>query len=212
MRSRRRQAGFTLIEVLVALVVFAISVVGLVALESRSIEAQRAAANMREGERVAQEVMQELMSKGFVELIQRDFEGNTDPGFPYFDTAGTAGNRLYHFRRPPADIPNTDDVIGSRPGQYIVFRTVDWVVDATAGVPNPPVGQPEDVHALELDVLVMWIDDTNPSMPPPDGQRTLDLTPQMTVPGDPAYAPHVQYVRLRTVRVNDAVLTVPPPP
>ena len=209
---RRRQAGFTLIEVLVALVVFAISVVGLVALESRSIEAQRAAANMREGERVAQEVMQELMSKGFVELIQRDFQGTTDPAFPYDDSAVAPGDRLHHFRRPPADIPNTDNVIGSRPGQYIAFRTVDWVVNAAAGVPNPPIGQPENVNALELDVLVMWIDDTNPSIPPPDGQRTIDLTPQMTVPGDPAYAPHVQYVRLRTVRVNDAVLMLPPPP
>jgi hypothetical protein len=156
--------------------------------------------------------MQELLSKGYLELIARDFEGNPNPSFPYDDSGVNAGNRLHHFRRPPADIATTADVIGARPGQYIAFRTVDWVVDATVGVPNPPLGQVFDVHALELDVLVMWIDDTNPSMPPPEGQRTIDLLPAMTIPGDSAYAPHVHYVRLRTVRVNDAVLTLPPPP
>ena len=44
----RVQAGFTLMEVLVALAVFAISVVGLVALEARSIESQRASREIRE--------------------------------------------------------------------------------------------------------------------------------------------------------------------
>ena len=205
-----RQRGFTLIEVLVALVVFAISVVGLVALESRSIEAQKSAANMREAERVAQEAMQELMTHGFLELVQRDFSGNNDPMFPYDDSLVAPGTRLAHFRRPPVDLPSTTDVVGSVPGQYIVFRTVDWIIDTPTAPPNPPVGQPEDVHALSLDVLVMWIDDTNPSMPPPDGQRTIDLLPAMTVPGDPSYAPHVGYVRLRTVRVNDSVLEPPP--
>ena len=48
---KTRQSGFTLVEVLVAIVVFAIAIVGLVAIEGRSIEAQRASAYLREGER-----------------------------------------------------------------------------------------------------------------------------------------------------------------
>jgi prepilin-type N-terminal cleavage/methylation domain-containing protein len=208
---RRSQRGFTLIEVLVALVVFAISVVGLVALESRSIEAQKAAANLREGERVAQETMAQLQAKSFLELITRDFAGTVDPSFPYTDDDTTAP--IANFRRPPADLPTTTSVPGSVTGQYKVFRTVDWVFDANDAPPNPPVGVPDKVRALQLEVLVLWADETDPTYPAGSTLGTAYRTDQLQAAwaGDPSY-PWVGYVRLRTVRVNDAVLDVTPLP
>ncbi len=206
--ARRTQRGFTLIEVLVALVVFAISIVGLVALESRSIEAQKAAANLREGERVAQDAMAALQSKGFLELVRRDFAGNPDPAFPYQDTDETA--QLASFRRPPADLDPATNVPGSVDGQYRIFRRVDWVVDAIDPPDNPPVDAADRVRALELEVLVMWVDDTDPTYPGATSgatYRTDALQPEWA--GDPNY-PWVGWVRLRTVRVNDAVLNPAP--
>jgi prepilin-type N-terminal cleavage/methylation domain-containing protein len=201
----RSQRGFTLIEVLVALVVFAISIVGLVALESRSIEAQKAAANLREAERVAQQTMADLQAKGFLELVQQDFAGAPDPTFPYADTAATA--QLHPFRRPPADMDSTTNVPGSVDDQYRVFRTVDWIIDAIDPPPNPPSGMPDMVRGLQLEVIVLWIDDTNPGYPADSSARTSDLVPAWA--GDPT-RPWVGYVRLRTVRVNDAVLNPTP--
>jgi prepilin-type N-terminal cleavage/methylation domain-containing protein len=201
----RNQRGFTLVEVLVALVVFAISIVGLVALESRSIEAQKAAANLREGERVAQEAMSDLQARGFLQLVRQDFAGVLDPTFPYRDDDDTA--QLVAFRRPPADIDSAVNVPGSVDGQYKVFRTVDWVVDAVNPPPNPPGADASLVRALEVEVLVMWVDDTNPTFPADSSVKTADL--DYTWAADPA-RPWVGYVRLRTVRVNDAALNPAP--
>ena len=201
----RNQRGFTLVEVLVALVVFAISIVGLVALESRSIEAQKAAANLREGERIAQETMSDLQARGFLQLVRQDFAGGLDPTFPYRDDDATA--RLVAFRRPPSDIDSTTNVPGSVDGQYKVFRTVDWVVDPVNPPPNPPGADASLVRALEVEVLVMWVDDTNPSFPADSTVKTAAL--DYTWAGDPA-RPWVGYVRLRTVRVNDAALNPTP--
>ena len=208
MTRHRAQRGFTLVEVLVALLIFAISVVGLVALESRSIESHKASAQIREAERVAQEAMADLSSRAFLEFVERDFEGNPNPSFPYDDRNLDVQERLRAFRSPPAD---TDVAVpGSVAGQFLVFRSVDWVVDQSAPPSNPPM--PDElarVNALVLDVTVLWVDDTNPAFPPPASARTQDLDPAMVVPGDPLFAPHVGHVQLRTVRINDAVLFVP---
>ena len=207
-RSLASQRGFTLMEVLVALVVFAISVVGLVALESRSIDSQRAASQLREAERIAQQEMAAITSRGFLELVARDFAGNNDPAFPYDDDAVDPGLRLRDFHRPPADIPPADVVVGEVRGQYLLARRIDWVVNPL----NQPTGNPPPqlewalVTGLESEVTVLWIDDTNPAFPPPPGLRTIDLTPDMTDPASPTFSPFVGSVRLRTVRVNDAVL------
>jgi len=209
----RAQAGFTLMEVLVALAVFAISVVGLVALESRSIESQRASRELREGERIAQEAMAELRSRGFLQLLQQDFTGSPSPTFPYDDQLVPAAQRQRDMSRPPADIPADEEVVGSVRGSFLVYRRVNLVSNPTAPPANPPNTDPLDpsneiplVDALELDVVVMWIDHTNPAYPPPQDLQVTDLVPAMTDPEDPEFRPYVGHVRLRTVRVNDVVV------
>lgn len=210
-RRHRKQAGFTLMEVLVAIVIFAISVVGLVAMEARSAEAQRASSLLREGERVAQDTMADLTSRGFVQLLTYDFAGALGPTIPYNDTAIDPFTRLRDFRRPPADIPDATVVPASIRGSFIVWRQVDWITDVANAPANPPVF-PDDiprVNALVVDVTVMWIDDSNPTMPPPAGLTVDTLTPDMVDPGSVTFAPYVGAVQLRTVRSNDAVVVVP---
>ena len=213
-RRRRAQAGFTLMEVLVALVVFAISVVGLVALESRSIESQKAAREIRDAERVAQDVMAELMSRGFTQLLAVDFAGAPNPEIPYSDLDVTPVDRLRDMGLPPADIDPDDEAllrdeghISSTTGQFAVFRTVDWVLNAANPPSNPPVlGTDEGrIPALTLEVVVMWIDYTNPAYPPPTGIEVTDLLPELTDPSNAEFRPWVGYVTLRNVRANDTI-------
>lgn len=213
LRRRRAQAGFTLMEVLVALAVFAISVVGLVALEARSIEAQRASREIRQAERLAQESMAELSSRGFVQLLQQDLVGAPNPTFPYDDQLVDTAQRVRDMSRPPADVPATENVVGSVRNSFIVYRRVDWVVNPlNAPSSNPPNTDLDDatndiglINALELEVLVMWIDQTNPAYPPPEDLLVVDLLPEMVDPDDPNFRPYVGHVQLRTVRVNNAL-------
>lgn len=210
---RRAQAGFTLMEVLVALAVFAISVVGLVALESRAIESQRASRELREAERIAQEVMADLRSRGFLQLLSQDFAGGLNPTFPYDDQAVAPTLRQRDMSRPPADIPPGEDVVGSVRNSFVVFRRVDWVTTPGSVPSNPPnvdildpANEIPQVDALELDVVVLWVDHTNPAYPPPEDLVVTDLVPAMTNPEDPEFRPYVGNVRLRTVRVNDLAI------
>jgi prepilin-type N-terminal cleavage/methylation domain-containing protein len=207
---RLEQAGFTLMEVLVALAVFAISVVGLVALESRSIESQRASREIREAERIAQETMADLRSRGFLQLLQQDFAGGPNPAFPYDDQPVDPTLRLRDMSRPPADIPPDEDVVGSARGSFIVFRRVDTVTAPGAAPVNfdplDPLNEISLVDALELDVVVLWVDQSNPAYPPPADLAVTDLVPAMTNPEDPEFRPYVGNVRLRTVRVNDVMV------
>ncbi len=198
---RRRQAGFTMSEVLVSLIVFTIAVVGLVAMESRGIEAQRASVELREGERVAQETMQELMSVGFNELVEKDFADGV-PSFPYDDVdLNTFWVRDYR------GVPVDDEANVVRPGVredfYWVGRRVDVIPTGAVNVDN--------VDALQLDVTVLWIDYTNPAYPPPAAETTVNLRPENLVAGDPDYKPWVSGVVLRTVRINDGAPAAPPP-
>ncbi|MBL4689483.1 MAG: prepilin-type N-terminal cleavage/methylation domain-containing protein [Nannocystaceae bacterium] len=214
-RRMRGQAGFTLMEVLVSVVVFAISVVGLVALESRAIESQKAAREIRAGQRIAQQVMAEVMSRGFLELATQDFEGVADPAFPYDDQGIDADDRMRALGLPPADVDPTDEAAltaaghtSVSQGHYIVIREVDWIF-APGAVPPIPLVTAADlgmVNGLSIDVVVMWLDYANPTYPPPDGLQTADLTPEMIDPLDPLFRPYVNYVQLRNIRANDAVL------
>ena len=190
-KRRSRQAGFTMAEVMVSLIVFIVAVVGLVAMESRGIEAQRASMETREGERIAQEVMSELQATSFDELLNFDFDGNPNPALPYSDVdLGTAMLRDY------GAVPNAT---GDRaPGQRIDFF---WVGRAINRWPENLAGTPD---AVVLEVSVLWIDSTNPAFPPPADVDTDDLIPGNLDPASPDYLPWVRGVQLRTVRVNDA--------
>ncbi len=190
-RGKHDQAGFTMGEVMVSLIVFIIAVVGLVAMESRGIEAQRASMETREGERIAQEVMAELMTTSYSELVEFDFAGNPLPALPYSDDA------LSTFElRDYGHVPNAtgERAPGVRADFYWVGRRIERWPPNGAGTPT----------ALLLEVVVLWIDYTNPAFPPPADIDVDELMPDMLDPASPDYQPWVRGVRLRTVRVNDS--------
>jgi hypothetical protein len=180
---------------MVALIVFIVAVVGLVAMEKRGVEAQRASLETRAGERLAQEVMSDMLATSFGELVEFDFNGGAAPAFPYDDLAlGTWELRDY------GSVPNATDerAPGQRTDFYWVGREVNrWPVDG--------VGVPE---ALQLEVTVLWIDNSSPTYPPPADIDTEDLSPDMLDPASPNFQPWVRGVQLRTVRVNDARLPI----
>lgn len=191
-----RSYGFTLVEVLVAVVVFAIAVVGLVALMGRSVESSRAAVELRQAERLAQGLMAELRARGFVELLA---QGTGDAML-------APQERRHDLGRPPADVPPGEPVVGAVDDALVAFRSVDLVFDPADPPSLPPV-LPEDldrIDALRIEVLVLWIDQTNPAAPPPASLQVSDLVPPMADPDDPEFRPYVGHVRLTTVRVNDA--------
>lgn len=205
-RSRvRGQAGFTLMEILVTLVVFSISIVGLVAIQSRSVEAEKAANQIRGAERLASEVMAELMSTGFDELVNFDFEDKQpDPAVGYSDYGIDATNRLRDYRRPPADQLESLTYIGSLRNTYIVSRRVSFV--CAQDLTNPCVaGDPSSVMALNFEVRVQWIDDTNPTYPPPASLKLTTVTPEMSEPTHTDYEPFIGHVELYTTRFNDGL-------
>ena len=186
-----KSTGFTMAEVMVSLIVFIVAVVGLVAMESRGIEAQRSSMETREGERIAQETMADLQATSFDELLTLDFNGNPDPVLPYSDDAlGTDILRDY------GAVPNAT---GDRaPGQRVNFY---WVGRAIDRWPTNGAGTPD---AMQIEVTVLWIDSTNPAYPPPADVTVADLFPDNLDPGSPDYLPWVRGVQLRTVRVNDS--------
>ncbi|PRQ08758.1 type IV pilus modification PilV family protein [Enhygromyxa salina] len=188
---RRGQAGFTMAEVMVALIVFIVAVVGLVAMESRGIEAQRASMETREGERLAQEVMAELLATSFDELVEYDFAGGQNPALPYDDVELDTW-QLRDF----GAVPNATGERG--PGTRAEFY---WVGRAINRWPANGVGSPD---AVQLEVTVLWIEYTNPAYPPPADIDVDDLIPDNLDPASPNYLPWVRGVQLRTVRVNDA--------
>jgi hypothetical protein len=191
-------------EILITLVVFSISIVGLVAMQSRSIEAERAANEIRNAQRIAEEVMAELQSRGFNDLVNFDFLGNANPvpPGPYDDSALPPTDRIRDFRRPPVDEPQTFDMPGSVRSSYIVFRRVTFVCDTNPA--NPCVaGSPGTVLGLNLEVVVLWVDTTNPAFPPPPGLTAATLDPSMIDPTSPTFEPFVGHVELYTFRAND---------
>lgn len=180
-----------------ALVVFVIALVGLVATQSRGIEAQQGAMEMREAERVAQFAMNDLHARGFDELAVRRFDGVDVPGPPYADSEGVNGTRLLvDFHGVPVEDPSAVIQPGVREQFYAVFRRVD---------PVPPTAATADqLDGISLTVQVLWLDTTNPALPPPAAATVATLNPAMVDPTDTTnYRDYVKSVELRTVRLND---------
>ncbi len=179
-----------------SLIVFAIGVVGIVAIQARGIEAQRATAELREAERIAAEVMADLNARGFHQLVTRDFNNGLVAATSYSDAAPI----IRDFRGVPVE--NTAAFQpGRRRAFYAVYRTVSAV---PVGV---PLGNAATVSAVNLDVTVLWLDYTNPAFPPPASATVSNL--KLTDPVGTSYSggsvvPWVGRVQLRTVRANDA--------
>ena len=197
-RTIRREAGFTMAEVMVSLVVFIIAVVGLVATQARGVEAQQAAYEIREAERVGSQVMEDLKATNFVELSSRDFIGNATA------YSGTAGLPLYQDTNTTATIANygdvprsdvNDDVPGLRPGFYKVWRRV-YPVPSNAASVTAATG-------VQLEVIVMWIDVGNSQLNPLGATNIASIDPTYVTPGQANFNPRVRHVTLRTLKLDD---------
>jgi type II secretory pathway pseudopilin PulG len=184
-------------EVMVSLVVFVIAVVGLVATQQRGMEAENAARELREAERIANATMSELMSKGYQELMTRSFTGTLNPTLPYSDP--DTAPLVRDFRAVPVENPTVTAQPGRRSRIYAVWRTVQQY-PATA----QPAVDPNAVVALQFRVIVMWIDDTNSAFPAPASATVASLRPDFTDPNSTNFKPWARSVDLRTIRANDA--------
>jgi type II secretory pathway pseudopilin PulG len=187
-----------LLEVMMALVVFVIAVVGMAAMQSRGIEAQRAATEIREGERVAQSAISELTARGFPDLLSTDFSGSA--AFPpYVDTAAT--RLLLDFRSPPVDDPLNVTRPGVREQFFSVYRSV-------LPIPESAVTAAEIV-GVQLVVQVMWVDTTASNAPPPATATAASMIPANIDPADASFVSWGRSVELRTVLMDNRGVTTP---
>ena len=100
-RDRRDEKGFTMAEVLLSIIVFTISVVGVVAMQRASIAAESSAAVLREGQRIGANEMEAMLSRSFNDLVEHDFDGNPSPAYPFDDMNQI---RTFPYRGVPMDV------------------------------------------------------------------------------------------------------------
>ena len=179
-------------EVMVSLIVFIVAVVGLVAMESRGIEAQRASMETREGERLAQEVMAELMATSFDELVDLRLRGRPKPHLPYDDV-----NLDTWDLRDYGSVPNAtgERAPGTRDRLLLGRAHNQPLARQRASAPPTPI-------QLEVTVLVDRLH--QPGLPAARRHRRRGSRARNLDPANPNYLPCVRGVQLRTVRVNDA--------
>lgn len=198
MRGRGASAGFSLLEVMMALVVFVIAVVGMAAMQSRGIEAQRAATEIREGERVAQSAIAELNARGFPDLLATDFSGAAALP-PYTDTAAT--RPISDFRGPPVDDPLNVTRPGVREQFFSVYRSVLPIPESAATA--------AEIVGVQLVVQVMWVDTTASNAPPPATATAASMVPENIDPADANFVSWGRSVELRTVLMDNRGVTSP---
>ena len=203
------QAGFTLAEVLLSIVVFTVSVVGVVSMQRATYASQENAMQTRSAQRIAQEELEEMMASGFNQFVAVDLFGLVTPSFPYDDRQAA---RMFPYRGAPVDVdwnalsPTDPIPPGLRMNHYRVVRRVDSV---PSGI--DPSGDPTAIDAISLQVWVLWTDH-NPSFPPPAGVTAATLLPENTDPTDAAYLPYARGIHLSTIIANDGVNDIPPTP
>lgn len=187
--------GFTLIEVMMSLAVFVVGLSGIIAMQTKSLEARAAAKYVQEGERLAQRLMAQARGSGFADLVGRDHAGN--PGsLPHLnDDLGLFG----YGDRPWDHLDDANEPVVKQ-GFYRAIREVHQVmIDGSVPAGNSSVL----VDAVRIDVYVLWIDDSNTAYPPPENLEVANLQPTHIQAGHDDYIPAVQGVHLRTVRLND---------
>lgn len=178
-----------------ALVVFVVAVAGMTAMQSRGIEAQRAAMEIREAERVGQQVMSNLQSRGFGELVTTNFaDAAATP--PYTDTIGT--RLLVDMSAAPVDDANNVVRPGVREQFFAVYRSVE---------PIPAGALAADMVGVQLVVQVLWVDTTASNNAPPATARANTMTPGQADPSDGAFAEWARSVELRTVVMDNRGVT-----
>ena len=190
----RKQRGFTMTEVMIALAIFVISVAGVVSMESKSFEAQAAAKHLREGQRLAQRVMSEAMASGFSDLVSRSALGELG-GLPHDDILGS-----FPFSEAPTDYDPENPPPGVSPNFYRIGRRVTQVMLPGS---TPAGNDPALADAVLIEVYVLWLDGSNAAYPPPADVVVEDLTLSNTVAGSADFQPWVQSVLMRAVRLND---------
>lgn len=192
-------------EVLLSIIVFTISVVGVVAMQRASLAAENSASVLREGQRIGANQMEDLQSRSFNDLVEFDFQGNLNPAYPYddFDLV-----RLFPYRGVPMDVDfsNATDQevpVGMRQNNYRVLRRLSALPEGVAP------GASIDIQAIQLEVWVLWLD-YQPSNPIPDNISVAQLIPTMLDSTSLDFRPYVQGIHLTTVRANDGTASEAP--
>lgn len=200
--ARRRQMGFTMAEVLLSIIVFTISVVGVVAMQRASIAAENSASVLREGQRLASNQMEEMQSRSFNDLVEFDFVGQPNPVYPFDDLQLV---RTFAYRDVPMDVDWNQIAPGQIPPG--MRRDLYRVVRKISALPEGVLpGNPVDVQAIQIDVWVLWLD-YQPSSPIPDAVTVDQLIPDMLDSSSVMFRDYVQGVHMSTVRANDGKAT-----
>lgn len=193
--NRSGARGFTLIEVLMSLAIFVIVLSGIIAMETKSFEAQASARYLRQAERLAQKAMAEARATGFGDLVGRSAKGVAG-GLPHDDVIG-----LFPSGISDAELAGASERDLSKPDFFLVGRRVDQVMmpNSISAGSNASL-----VDAVTIVVYVLWIDVSNPAFPPPATAKVEDLELGNIIAGNSKFSPWVQGVQLRTVRLNDS--------
>ena len=70
---RKGQEGFTIAEVLLSIIVFTISVVGIVSMQRAALASEASSGVLRAAQRLGSNQMEELQGKSFKDLVEFDF-------------------------------------------------------------------------------------------------------------------------------------------
>lgn len=122
--NKGNQKGFTLIEILIAITVFAIGILAVAAMQIKAIQGNSFAGGMTKATNVAQNKMEELIALPFDDLQLRDMNLDGNPGLdkPTRNEVLTAGNAI--IAAGVAGSPDYAQQITGPNGTYFVYWNV----------------------------------------------------------------------------------------
>jgi len=132
MNNKLKQAGFTLVEVMIAIVIFAVGMLAVTSLQLKNIQGNSFANDMSQAMTLAQNKIEESMTLGFNDLniLDQDGDGtNQDANNDGIDDNGGEFG-LYDPFPVPGVFPQTPN-LGARPPDYRQVNgayTVCWNV------------------------------------------------------------------------------------